>query len=414
MIRAIIWKELRDLSRDKKTVVIIVLLPLVTLPLLGFLTFYLNKEQPANIAIVDLDKTPLSQRFVQELESWINAYSQALGQRVVTYKLDDAKAALTNTTIDYVVVIEKGFSSNLSKINEVALVITSKRVETVRAQTADTIVSLSLNSLSKNYAEKRVKQLTELANVDAPPDAILEPVRKQVQVHKGAGVAATQQDEMRFYTVRFLAFALLFVVMPTITYISDSIMGEKERRTFEALLSAPIKEKDILLGKIVASSLLGISASIADVAGVILYFYFLQKAFGTARLTLDPGLVLFHSLDVALTVIVTLTLVIPFVLKAGSVRTANIYSSAVLGIAMVIFFAALFTDFDRLPRMVSIPLMMFPYTHSVLALTGFVAQNQTMAITHITVLVLFSVFFFLASLRMFNREKILMPPSRTE
>jgi len=414
LIRAVVWKEFRDLSRDRKTLVIIVALPLITLPLLGFVTFYFNREQPAIIAIVDLDMTPLSKRFVSELKTWMAAYADSFEQKIIIHETTDVAGALSNTSIDYVVILDKGFSSNLTDLTRIAYVIASKRVETVRAQTADTIVSLSLNSLSKKYAEKRVSKLSAIAKLEVSPDTILEPVRKLAQVHKGRGAPASPEDELKFYTVRFLAFALLFVVMPTITYISDAIMGEKERKTFESLLATPIRIRDVLLGKIIASGTLGVLASIADIVGVIIYFYFLQLTFGTSQLKLDPLIVIFHSIDVAFTVLVTVIMVIPFVIRANSVRSANITASAITGIAMIIFFASLFTDINRLPSSIYLPLMLLPYTHSVAALTNFVATNYADAFLHLLALIAFSALFFTISVKMFNRERILMPPSRTD
>lgn len=414
VLRAVLWKELKDLSRDKRTLLIIVGLPLVTLPLLGVVTFYLNKEQPANIALVDLDNTPVSQRFSSELKNWITAYAQAMGQRVEVMIIKDYDRAISNTSIDYVVVINKGFGENLTSLDKTAIIKLSKRVETVRAQTAETIVSLSLNSIARVYAEKRISELSRMAGVSIDPTIVLEPIRRETQVHKGAGVQASPEEEYKFYTVRFLSFALLFVVMPTITYVSDAIMGEKERRTFESLLATPLGKRDILLGKIIASSMLGVSASIADVVGVIIYFYFLQRTFGASTLQLDSAIVVFHSIDVAITVLVTIMMITPLVLRAGSVRSANVTSTAVLGAAMIIFFASLFTDLDRLPDRLAIPLLLFPYTHSVLALTSFVSGNLTRTLFHVVVLLGFSLVFFLLALRMFDKEKIIMPPSRSE
>ncbi len=413
MIRAVIWKELKDLARDKRTLTVIVGLPLITLPLLGFVTFYLNKEQPSNIAIVSIDESPFTDQFVSELIAWIRAYANAMDQSVNIIVIDSLERALANTTIDYVVILDRGFGENLTSLDKVAFIITSKRIETVRAQTADSIVSFAINSLSKSYAEKRVSNLANKAGVELDPNNVIEPIRKKIRVHKGEGVTAAPQEELRFYTVRFLAFALLFVVMPTITYISDAIMGEKERKTFEALLATPLRVRDLLLGKVIASSILGIGASLADIIGVIIYFYFLQMAFGSSQLVLDAGIIVFHALDVALTVLVTIMLIIPIVVRAGSVRAANVSSSAVLGLAMIIFFATLFVDLGRLPPDIYIPLLFFPYTHSVMALSNFVAGNNFAAFIHLTLLAVFSLVFFIVSLKAFSKEKILMPPSTT-
>ncbi len=412
MLKAVLWKELKDLGRDRKTLFAIVLLPLISLPLLGAVTLVLTREQPIGFAIVNNDDGMASEIFVNKLESWITAYSKAYGQAYTIERFDNATLALQSRDIDYVIIIPPGFSHNITSVNETAVIITSKRIDSARADMAETIVRSSISGLTREYARDRISILIKESGIHTQPDVILEPVRIQMETHKTGGAAAPPELQAKVYTVRILAFALFFVISPSVSYIVDSIMGEKERKTLEALLATPVKRRNLLGGKLAASSIIGILAGMADVVGVIIYFIILEKTYGGGiGLILDYKLVMVHSIDIALTVFATSALITPFIIRAGSVRTANITSSAIIGIALLIFFSVLFADIERLPKTILYPLYLVPYTHSVLILNNFVEGDISGMLTHIAVLLGLTIILYVVSFKTFNTEKLLMPPS---
>jgi ABC-2 type transport system permease protein len=54
-------------------------------------------------------------------------------------------------------------------------------------------------------------------------------------------------------TSLFSGFFLIMAVIIPITVASDSFVGEKERKTIEALLAAPISDSELFLGKVLVS-----------------------------------------------------------------------------------------------------------------------------------------------------------------
>lgn len=408
-----VWKELLDLGRDRRTLLSIALLPMIMLPLLGALTIVLSSKQSLKIAVVneDTEGGENTHLFIKELKARIQVYAEAFKQNCEAREYRDRSEALSSPLIDIVIVVPKGFTKNLTTLDRSATLLVSKRVESAKVQTAMSIVASAIEGLSREYSERRVALLLKIAEIEATPEVVLSPIEVRVEAHKGAGLKAPSEEEYKFYTTRLLAFALFFVVAPTVTYVSDAVMGEKERKTIEALLSAPIRYSLLLGGKLVASCIIGLIASIADVVGVLIYFYLMGAYLGTSTMVLDVRLLAVHAIDMAVTVFVTSATVTPVVIRAGSVRAANVMASMVVGMALAVFFAALFVDVEKLPKLYFYPIMFVPYTHSVLVITSFMAGNTLKALLHMLVLVGFGALLYLVAFKSFNAERLIMPPA---
>ena len=406
MLRAIIWKELLDLSRDRKTLLSVVLVPLLLFPMLGVLSTYLSKQQPIGIVIVDNDSTNLSKEFRSYMIRVIDAYTRAYGQTCIVKTNETIDKALKDPDIDVIIVIPRGFSKNLTNISSVAYLIVERRVDTAKAELAESIIISSIRQLSKIYSITRVSFLIEKAHLKTKPETILEPIRSVTHTYMGRGKPAPPTVEYKFYTIRILSFALFFVVTPCIMYVTDSLMGEKERKTLEAILATPVKYDTLITGKLLASSIIGALAGLADVCGVLIYFYILSSQ--SMPIILTKSIILLHGVDVAVTVFLTSALVTPLIVRSGSVRTANIVSSSILSIAMVIFFSALFIDIPRLPKPVFYVLSAVPYTHSILILYYYAKSMILKSLEHILILIAYAIGLCILAIKMFNPEKMLV------
>ncbi len=406
MLRAVVWKELLDLSRDRKTLLSVVLVPLLLFPMLGILSTYLSKQQPIGVAIIDEDSTSTSREFRVYMTKVIEAYTNAYGQTCVIKTNETLEAALKDPNIDVIIVIPKGFSKNLTSITKVAYLMVERRVDTAKAELAESIIMSSIRELSRMYSVARVSILIEKAKVNVKPETILEPIRRVMHTYVSGGKPAPPTVEYKFYTIRILSFALFFVVTPCIMYVTDSLMGEKERKTLEAILATPIRYNTLITGKLLASSLIGALAGLADVCGVLLYFYILSSQ--SLPIVLTKSIIMIHGVDVAITVFLTSALVTPLIVRSGSARAANIVSSSVLSVAMVIFFSALFIDIPRLPKPAFYALSIVPYTHSILILYYYAKSMILESIEHLAVLVAYAAGLCILAVKLFNPEKMLV------
>ena len=67
---------------------------------------------------------------------------------------------------------------------------------------------------------------------------------------------------------------MVFAASSTMSGAIDMSSGEKERSTIEVLLSSSISHRDIILGKVLAASIIGLASSVSLLAGLVICSYF--------------------------------------------------------------------------------------------------------------------------------------------
>ncbi len=406
-IRPLIWKEFLELVRDYRTLAALGALPLVMLPLLGLMSTYLQSLEQGALLIVNRDSSSGSIDNITIISSDVSQYiSRSMSSKGYLVYMGE-----TSSPIDALVIIPQGFSKNLSSLVDRAYI----EVQTIPGSPrADKLLSdlySVLQDLSTYISNLKIEFLASRAGINVSADSIRNPLA----VIRTAYIAPTGEEigyeqAMKIYVARLLAFSLIFVATPATTYVVDSILGEKERRTLEVLLIAPLRKRDLIAAKAFSSSMVGLFSAAVEIVAVIIFLQILaQGALGTS--VYDPQLVLLSALVVYLTILSTMALSLPIIVRSATMRSAQIVSSIITVIASSIFFSALFIDIDRLPPTVSIPMMILPYTHSVLAIRLFSLGDTIGSIAHLAALAAFSAILITMSSHLLNEEKILMRPT---
>ncbi len=410
-VRVILWKEFTDLSRDWRTLISTILLPLLVLPLLGFMAFTLTREQVTQIIVVVEDESMVrlgnytftATNFTRILSS-IAGKSNAL----VVVGRDYGVLVSSNPYFDVAVIVPEDFIANATSYNATALLKIIVRVGSAKASEALSIVRRAVEEFNDLLGKVKVEYLARLAGVRVDYGSIRNPVKLSTPEYAGiGGRPASIVDELRAYTAKILMFALLFIAPPISSFTSDTIIGEKERKTLESLLVTPMPYTELLVGKIFAASILGALAALADVVGVLGYFYTLTLSYGGVLPFIDPQLVLVHSLVVFMTSLLTASLVMPLVLRSKTIRGAQASATAVTSIAMIVYFAVLFVDIPKLPLTILAILYLIPFTHPALIVYNYVNGELLQAIVHAIVTVTASLVLIALSVKMFKPEKIL-------
>jgi ABC-2 type transport system permease protein len=406
-IKPLLWKELLELIRDYRTLAALAALPLVMLPLLGFMTTYLQYLEQGALLIVNRDSSFGYIDNISISSSYIENYIAAS----MTSKGYIVSRGDMSSPIDVVLVIPQGFSKNLSSFLDRAVLEIQRIPGSPRADRLISDLYSAIQELSINISNMKIELLSMRAGVEVDPGSIRDPIVVLLTAYiTPSGAEIGFEQAMRIYIARLLAFSLVFVSTPATTYVVDSILGEKERRTLEILLISPLRRRELVLAKAFSSSLVGLFASIVEVAAVIIFLQILSQGFLGGRVY-DPQLVILSAVVVYLTILSTLALSLPVIVRSATMRTAQIASSIITIISSSIFFSALFVDLDRLPIWILSPLMILPYTHSVLAIKTFSIGDPIGVITHLGYLLIFSLTLIIASSYMLNEEKILMKPT---
>jgi ABC-2 type transport system permease protein len=407
-LKAMLWKEVKEIKRDRKLLISTILLPLISLPAIGILTALLLYYQPIFIAVVNQDvEEETNKWFVDNLISDLSSR----GYKVET--VQEMDAALRNLTFDLIIKIPLGFSENLTSLNKVAYVEIIKRagVSGDRVDRAEQDVKNIIASISNAVSELKIKDLAGRAGlIDVNVDAIRNPVQVKIPIYIGpSGEPAKIEDIVKPFIARLLILSFTFIVTPASTFIVDGIVGERERKTIEMLLSSPAGLWDLLVAKLVSSSLIGLIASLADIIGLLLYYGILVTALGGWFMAVfDPGLIILHAFTAFLTILVTVSISLPFITRTKGIRTASNIASMFSIIGLAFFVAGWIIDFYKLPENILNPLLLVPYTHSVLVIQSYVYRDYSRSLGSISVLIVLSLIIMVVSLKTLDREKVLL------
>ncbi len=399
----VIWKELRDMARDIKTIAAIAILPLIMMPFMGLTSIYVQtlqqgvavviNEDPGKIVIGDHVFT--TQQLVNEIENAL----KSKGFIVTTHNV---------SRFDIKVIIPKGFRANISSFTRLALIRIIKAVGSTKANAGESAVASVLGSFAHEVAVAKVDYLGRLARVKVSPSSVLDPIIYTTTLVGPSGAAVSVVESFRVMLGRILAFSLIFVTTPSIAYITDSVVGEKERKTFEALLATPVPRWSIVIGKALSASLIGLATGLADAIGLLLFFAIPSMTYGINLLKLlTPTLLAAHVSAVYLSVLASLALILPIVIRSGSYRVAQAFSLAIIGVASIVFFIALYANIGALTPSLRYLLYVIPYSHAVCMIKQAVLGEVWNTILHSLILVGEIAVLLAIAVKLFSEEKII-------
>lgn len=408
-LRILLWKELKEISRDKKLVATTILFPLISLPAIGLLTALLLHYQPVIVAIVNQDDGPGA------LTSWFieNVANMLASAGHIVIKASSLESALRNTTIDLILVIPRGFHENATSFDKVAYIEVIKRagVSEERVNRVEQDVRNVIANLSLGLSEIKIRELAEKADIkEYNVEAIRNPVQIKVPVYiTPTGEPAKPEDVIRPFIARLLILSFSFIVTPASSFIVDGIVGERERKTMEILLASPAGLWDVLVAKVIAASVIGLIASLADIFGLLVYFGILITALGGWFMAVyDIRLILLHAFTAFLTILVTVSISIPFITRTRGIKTASNIAGLLSIIGLAFFVSGWMVDFYKLSREVLMFLLAVPYTHSILIVQSYVYRDYNTTMMSILFLTILSLIAMAISLKILEREKVLL------
>jgi ABC-2 type transport system permease protein len=404
---AILRKEILELIRDYRTLLFLTLMPLVTMPLIAYMMTSLQMIQIPSILIVNEDGSSgyIGDRYYTSSDI-ISLLREKLAQYGVKTFINK-----NSSSIDLMVIIPNNFVKNLTSLDTQAFIQVFQVPGSSASDKAYNALISVVSDLSRSFSDLKIEYLGKLAKVNITnPAAIREPISASLVGYiapSGAGIS--YEEAWRIFIARLLAFSLIFVSTPATTYIVDSILGEKERKTLEILLSTPVNRRYLILGKVFASSIVGLLAAIVDVIAIILFFVILSLGYGV-YLMIDPMLLLITGVVVYLTTLATLSITLPLIIRSSTMRTAQVVSSVVTIVSSLIFLSVLFIDLYSLPRDTQYLLSLIPYTNSVLAIQYYAFGEIDLSLAHLLVLISLSISLIILSSKLINEEKLLLKP----
>jgi len=411
----IIIKEVKEMVRDPKILLGMIIVPMIMFPLMGFAvqTSMESAEQSigeTSIALIDQDQGPYSQKLVGNLTEYNFKVTQ-----LDDMSLDQAITQIQDTNITNLVIIPSGFSQNITENGTATLTIYTpfKGGGGIAASSR----SVAINSVISSFENAIVDQRMNEGFPEANATEILNPIllsEKSIIKGKSADVSPDALFGLMMSQAVAMPVGIMMLLIFSMQLASTAVASEKEEKTLETLLTMPINRTTILVGKLTGSIIVAVVGALAYLVGFTYYMSSYTSMIPTgsvdlAAIGLEPTIASYAIMGVSLfmALLSALALAISLSVFADDVRGAQALVGPLFILFIVPMIFSMFTDIYTLPFPLSIILLAIPFTHSMLATNVTFTGNYIGAIGGIIYMVIFTIIVLYIASRLFGTEKIL-------
>ncbi len=380
-VRAVFRKEMIDMIRDRRTLVSMIVVPIVAMPVMFFLMnqFVVSAGKKAQEEAVTV-----AVRAADQLPGLLNALSGAgFEVRAAT----DLQAAVERKQV-------------AAGVEPVLLAGGAREVRIYADLTRQTsqIAAGKIGSVLDAFKEASIRlKLIQLG----VPDAVMTPFTvKRVNVAPPAKMAGSFWGTILGYTIVIFMFS--GAMYPAI----DMTAGEKERRTLEVLLSASAGRSEVILGKLLAATCSVIVTAILSVASMIFSFRLLKTNSGEqfgGRMSLGVHEIAMIMIALLPLAVFAASVMIAVALFAKSFKEAQSYLTPLVLLSAFPLMAG-FASIQLTPALALVPL--FNVCQSIKEV--FLGETNTMAfLVMMAANIAYAAAAFLAAVRIFKDERVM-------
>ena len=332
-IWTIFKKEMLDSLRDRRTLIIMMIVPTIFIPLLLTMgsVFMMNEnneamEKDLKIAIKDNGN---GHELMKRLKRRRDVVIQELED------MDEAQELVRIDTFDLALEISPDFDKQIAEGGTATTTIYHKSVK-------DTLVfgrlESTINRLNESILEERLDSVGITNSFIAP---IKTKSRNVYSIKESIGKAAG--GILPYF---FVIFALMGAMYPAI----DLFTGEKERGTLETILTVPVGRLQILFGKMLVVISAGVLSGMLTLAGFYLVIK-LNPTLPSFASTMVDQFLTFKTLGLIALMLIPLStffagVLIPTSIYAKSFKEAQSLINPFLFLAMIPLFISLIGNIE--------------------------------------------------------------------
>jgi len=248
-------KELIDTLRDRRTIIAMIIIPLLIFPVLIGITSKIQKsvtkkaeEKTLRIAVISNDSA--TEKLIEIIAKMDDF------KFIENVPEDSVRSFVQNDSLDGAFVFSKTFDKRVASLRAGRVKFYFKSTE------GDNIEKNRMKNLVNEFEESLLSTRFEKLNLDEAVGTAVNLVEVDITSKKeriGKAIGA-------FLPYIFVIFCFIGSLYPAI----DLAAGEKERGTIETLLTAPVNRFVILLGKFGVVVLTGVGSALISIIG--LYF----------------------------------------------------------------------------------------------------------------------------------------------
>jgi ABC-2 type transport system permease protein len=400
-------KELKELIRDPKIIIGMIVLPLIMFPVLGLVLGYAQetaKQEAMNpqLLIVNNDGGNWSQTFIDYLSVGLNVtvINNTSPKQVVDQGL------LKQLNFTTFMEIPAGFSDNMTIHLYVNPNVTSM-VNSYSVYQGGSIFGGIGSSVAGSYVDS--------FNRAVAPNVVRTSTSTIIKNEIEQGVDPTQLSALMLSQTIALPITIMILLTYAMQIAATSVAMEKEEKTLETLLTMPVDRFAILMGKLSSTIIIAGAAAVAIMFG---YNYMLGGITGAVqtgtqidlvRLGLVPSPLGYALLGISLFVTLLSALALAVIMSAFSedVRGAQALVGYIYPLIFIPALALIYVDVNTLPSAIKAVFYAIPYSHPIIASKAVVLGDYVTPSLGIVYVAIFTVVIMYIASRLFATEKIL-------
>lgn len=390
-------KEVKDLTRDKRTIITSIFVPMLLVPLLNIFMggsakkFTKDLNENVTIALSESSNTADTKELLQQKVL-------ANNPNLVLVDADNTSEALKSEQIRCILDFEKGFEEKLAKGEPFKITLQYDESKT-KSQASVDIVTSAIEQYKAEIVRERITAL-----------GLNEQILQPVMIERN-NVAQNKQGSNMMLLMMLPMMVGLLVSIGGIPAATDLVAGEKERKTFEPLLTTMPDRGSLLAGKYLAVTLFSLVSVVAIVTGMVIGYIINPN---TLTIGMDSQIAGFEiqPMAVVLTLVITIALGMTFsgiqiVLSAfaRSYKEAQTYLSFLMIVAMVPGYMTMFLQ----PGDLKTYMFAIPVLNTISAfkmILGGMVNYSNLILALVTSVIFVAVTLWLAA-SLFKKEKVL-------
>jgi ABC-2 type transport system permease protein len=403
----ILVKELKELVRDPKILIGLIIIPVVIFPVLGAVLGYaqqtaIDEAREGRMLILNNDGGNWSQTLIDYLDynATITVLEDVSPQEVV----DQGLLAANNST--QFIEIPEGFSENLTRHMASDPAVTAR---------VNIFGEFSVGGVFSNLGSTGVTSRVYYFNRLVAPDALFTSQSAIIKGEIQPNVDPATLSGLMLSQSIALPVTILILLTYSMQIAATSVAMEKEEKTLETLLTLPVDRFAVLMGKLT-------SAAIVSGIGALTYMVGYSYMLGSVTMGMDvgtgidlvalglvPSLLGYALLGITLFVTLLSGLALAVIMSAFAedVRSATALVGYVYPLIFIPSLALMYLDINTLPFAVKAVLYAIPYSQPIIASKAVIAGDYLTVVLGIVYVTAFTLVVMYIASRLFATEKIL-------
>jgi len=361
--------------------------------------------QKVNIGIVNLDKGSFGELIEHVLKQSANVIYIGKSEEEGLRQLKEKNGVA-------LIAIPEGFSQNIlsGRQGELGIVWIMRGTGI-----ADLISTGRVQGVLGMINQEIAKKLMERYGVK-DPEIVLNPFTQKaftILKEKRLSLSPAQIGEKMSSQTTLTSIVIMMLILGAGGSVISSMGLEKENKTLETLLTLPIKRSHIVVGKIVAASIVGFIMAVIYMVGFSFYLKGLVPSSPTSGVGTDIGLNLqmkdytLFGISLFITLLAGISLSMILGLFAENYKSSQMLSFPIAGLATFSMLLTMFKDFDTLPTVLKIVAFLIPFTHPMIALRLLMFGKIQLVVWGIVYVSVFTGVIIFIITKIFNSDRLI-------